>query len=377
MLGLRESDLVAVRMPPGRGWLDVISDVRSSGGAFLPIDDRLPASEVDALLARARPTTFFDGSTLTRLDDGEPCAPGLVIATSGSSGEARAVCLSWDAVDAATGASIARLGATADEPWLSCLPLSHMGGLLVLLRAPALGAPLWFGPFEPGAALASIVPTQLARAVRDGIDLSSFKALLVGGAPLDEALTARAPVVHTYGLTESAGGVVYDGVPLDGVRMRIAGDEIQLAGPTLMSGYRLDDAATTAAFTDDGWLRTRDAGIIADDTLIVHGRLDDVINTGGEKVWPDEVEPVLRAHPRVADVAVAGRPDPEWGARVVAYVVPDGHPPTLHDLRAQCRELLAPHKAPRELVLVEQLPRTALGKIARARLLVDPDPHRR
>ena len=177
-----------------------------------------------------------------------------------------------------------------------------------------------------------------------------------------------APLVTTYGMTESCGGVVYDGRALDGVGVRIGDEEeVQLSGPTLMRGYRL---SSSQPFTADGWLRTKDAGVLAGGVLKILGRLDDVIITGGEKVWPQEVEAVLRAHPAVADVAVVGRPDPEWGSAVTALVVPSdpAEPPSLDALRAFAGERLAKFKAPRALEVVESIPRTGSGKIARRAL---------
>lgn len=374
-MDLRESDLVAVRLPPGERWPAILGDAWDARAAVLPVDHRLPDQEVGALLARARPTALLDGEGFRRLD-GVPVDSdvGLVMATSGSSGEVRLVEHHHDGVGAAVRASIDRLGAGADDPWLCCLPVAHFGGLLVLLRAATLGAPLRFAEqLVPGFRFASVVPTQLARAASD---LGGYRAILVGGAALDPALRGRAPVVTTYGMTESCGGVVYDGVALDGVEVRIDhGDQIQVRGPTLMSGYRLDASATAAAFTADGWLRTHDAGALVNGRLVVHGRLDDVIVTGGEKVWPAEVEAVLRAHPGVADAAVTGRWDPEWGARVVAYVVPlhPGKPPALAALRSFVAEQLARYKAPRELVLLGALPRLPGGKVARSAL---PAPER-
>jgi O-succinylbenzoic acid--CoA ligase len=188
----------------------------------------------------------------------------------------------------------------------------------------------------------------------------------------ERAEAADAPVVQTYGLTESCGGVIYDGVPFVGTEARVSGGVIELRGPTLMTGY-LDDPAATAAAFDDGWLRTRDGGAIdADGRLEVFGRLDDVINSGGEKIWPQEVEAALATHPRVGDVAVGGSPDPEWGERVVAFVVPSdpNAPPTLDDLRDHAAASIARFKAPRELVLVDALPRTASGKLRRGALSV-------
>jgi len=208
---------------------------------------------------------------------------------------------------------------------------------------------------------------MVARIHAAGETLSRFNVVLVGGAALDPALR-QPPLVRTYGMTESCGGVVYDGRALDEVGVRIGdNDEIQLSGPTLMRGYRL---SSSQPFTEDGWLRTRDAGSLSDGVLTVFGRIDDVIITGGEKVWPQEVEEVLRAHPAIADVAVVGRPDPEWGSAVTALVVPSdpAGPPSLDAVRAFAAERLAKFKAPHALQIVDAIPRTPSGKIARRAL---------
>jgi O-succinylbenzoic acid--CoA ligase len=277
------------------------------------------------------------------------------------------------------------LGASDEDRWLCCLPLSHVGGLLVLLRAIVLGAPVTIhARFEPeavvaeaGVAFTSVVPTMLGRLVETGASLSSFRSILVGGAHLSPGLRARAEragarVVETYGLAESCGGVVYEGVPLSGTRMRIDADGgIQLRGPTMMMGYRFDPEGTAGAFTDDEWLRPGDAGEIdRDGRLHVIGRIDDLINTGGEKVWPDQVEAALRDHPGVRDVAAGGRLDPEWGQHVAVWVVPadPGDPPSLEDLREFARRTLPRYAAPRELTLTDRLPRTLSGKLRRAAL---------
>jgi O-succinylbenzoic acid--CoA ligase len=227
---------------------------------------------------------------------------------------------------------------------------------------------------EGRAVFTSVVPTMLGRLLEAGADLTRFRAILVGGAHLSPDLRERAEIagariVETYGLTESCGGVVYDGLPLPGTQMSIDADGgIRLKGPTLMLGYRFDDAGTVASLTPDGWLRSGDAGEIDQEgRLHVVGRIDDLINTGGERVWPREVEAALRDNPQVAEVAVGGPVDPEWGQRVVAWVVPadPADPPTLEGLRGSAATTLARHKLPRELVLVATLPRTPSGKLRR------------
>ncbi|MDH5224182.1 MAG: fatty acid--CoA ligase family protein, partial [Actinomycetota bacterium] len=228
----------------------------------------------------------------------------------------------------------------------------------------------------PGASV-SLVPAMLARLVRAGADLGRFGSILVGGGSLEaelraDAETLGARLVETYGLTESCGGVVYDGIALPDSEVRVGeGGRIELRGPTIMQGYRHDPASTGAAFDVQGWLRTGDAGTIdGEGRLRVEGRLDDAIRTGAETVWPDEVERALVSHPGVAEVAVAGRPHPEWGQQVVAFVVPRAidDAPSLEELRDHASERIARHKAPRELVLVAELPRTPGGKLRRDQL---------
>jgi O-succinylbenzoic acid--CoA ligase len=363
---------VAVTATPSAAWLTWIREAWEAGAAVLPVDHRLGRSEQEALIARARPTAVFDGAQFLRLE-GEPVSEdiALVIGTSGSAGEPKTAELTHEALRATVGLSAARLGIDAGDPWLCCLPVAHMGGMLVLLRGLLMGVEVEVQRhFDPAglervrAGCTSLVPTMVARIHSAGVSLSRFKVVLVGGAFLDPALRSS-PIVSTYGMTESCGGVVYDGRALDGVGVRIAEDsEIQLSGPTLMRGYRL---SSSQPFTGDGWLRTRDAGVLSGGVLRVLGRLDDIIVTGGEKVWPEEVEAVLREHPSVADVAVAGTPDPEWGARVTAYVVPrdPAAPLSLEELRAFCDNRIANFKAPRALEIRETLPRTASGKIKR------------
>jgi len=384
----RPGDLVAVTLPPGRDWAGILGKLWEVGAAMFPVDHRFPTSLSRELMDRAAPTIIVDADGWHRPGSGRPVGDGvaLVVHTSGTGGVPKLVQFDRPAIDAAVASSTLALEASPHDRWLCCLPLAHVGGLLVLLRSVLLGAPVTVHPrFDPRAvaaeadsAFVSLVPTMVVRLLDAGADLSRFRAILVGGAAVpawlaDRARAEGANVIETYGLTESCGGVVYDGRPLPGTEVRIDGDGgIQLRGPTVMRGYLDDPEATARAFTDGGWLRAEDAGWIdGQGRLRVAGRLDDLINTGGEKVWPAEVEAVLHDHPGIADVAIVGRPDPEWGQRVVAYLVPADPtaPPSLEALRDHVAQSLPRHMAPRQLILVpEGLPRTASGKVRRAAL---------
>jgi o-succinylbenzoate---CoA ligase len=301
----------------------------------------------------------------------------LVVVTSGSTGDSRAVLLSSAALRASATATHARLGGPGT--WLLALPVSAIAGLQVLCRSVLAGTRAEvLAKDEPLAAAVrrmpagrrytALVPTQLRRFLDEEPDaLRSFDAVLVGGAATDAALRDRAraegvAVVPTYGMTETAGGCVYDGRPLDGVRVRVT-DGVELAGPTLALGYRLDPASTEAAFAG-GWFRTRDAGAIdANGRLTVTGRLDDVVITGGVNVAPAAVEAALREHPDVADAVVFGRPDDTWGQRVVAAVVPvPGAGPELSVLREWVADRLGRPAAPRQLHVLDSLPLLHTGK---------------
>jgi o-succinylbenzoate---CoA ligase len=317
----------------------------------------------------------------------EPLEPGtdLVVVTSGSTGGGRGVLLSAAALRASATATLTRLGGPGS--WLLALPTSAIGGLQVLVRSALAGrepAVLARGG-SLGEALTrlpagdrrytSLVPTQLRRHLADEPEaLASFDGVLVGGAATDPALLDRAraagvQVRTTYGMSETGGGCVYDGVPLDGVRVRVT-EGVELAGPVLAHGYRRDPAATAAAFAG-GWFRTRDAGALtADGVLTVHGRLDDVVISGGINVSPQAVEAALREHPSVADAVVTGLPDPEWGQRVVAAVVPaPGAVPELAELRPWVTARLGAAAAPRALHLVDAVPTLHTGKPDRRAVL--------
>ncbi|HET9091474.1 MAG TPA: AMP-binding protein, partial [Acidimicrobiales bacterium] len=293
-----------------------------------------------------------------------------------TTGGPKGVVLTHEAVAASARATSVRLGVDPGrDRWWACLPVAHIGGLSVVLRSRTEKVPFDAGPFSPeaaaaalgrGATLVSLVPTALRRLEPEVA--AGFRRIVLGGQAPPEALPAN--VVTTYGLTETGSGVVYDGVPLEGVEVRIDPDrsEIELRGPMLLRAYR-DGSDPRRA---EGWFPTGDAGAIGPDgRLVVDGRLGELVISGGENVWPAAVEPLVEAHPNVREAAIGGRRDPEWGERVTAYVVtevPVDAAALLEEVRELVRDGLAGFAAPRELVVVDELPRTAIGKIRREAL---------
>jgi O-succinylbenzoic acid--CoA ligase len=336
----------------------------------------LPLAAADPRLADLR----------ARLAPDEPAEPdtAVVVATSGSTGDAKGVLLSAGALRASAAATHARLGGPGR--WLLSLPAQHVAGIQVLVRsllagyAPAV-VPTGAQPFAQRFAEAaqslgtprrytSLVPTQLARMLATGATdaLRAFDAVLVGGAAAPEHLVEQAKqagvrVVTTYGMSETCGGCVYDGVPLDGVAVRVVDGVVELGGPVLANGYRLDPAATANAFAD-GWFRTTDLGTLRDGVLDVHGRADFVINTGGVKVAPAAVEAVLTAQPGVDQACVVDLPSAEWGQIVAVALVADGDP-VPDDLTRAVRSTLGPAAVPKLLRFVDTLPLRGPGKVDR------------
>ena len=297
-------------------------------------------------------------------------APALTVRTSGTTAEPRDVTLTYgNWLWSALGSAVA-LDHPASERWLCALPLTHVGGLSILVRSVIAGTTVllhegWDTEAVllglDDATIVSLVPTTLRRLLDAGLrEPPALRWALLGGAPippelLERAREARVPVAPTYGLTEACSQVTTHGHPLFCTRVDLAEDgEILVSGPTVAGG---------------GTLRTGDLGRWdAEGRLEIVGRKADTIITGGENVAPAEVEAVLERHPAVAEAAVHARPDPEWGEAVVATVVLAGEA-SPEELRVYVRERLEPFKVPKEIsVSDEPLPRTASGKLLRRAL---------
>jgi O-succinylbenzoic acid--CoA ligase len=429
-LGLVRGDRVALLMEPSARFVELVHAAQRLELTLVPLSTRAAAPELAALLAHAEPALVLHdhahagglaggaGRTCeaaAALDAVAPAAPrpsapvdldavATILYTSGTTGRAKGVMLTHGNHRASAAASRARLGARPDDRWLCPLPLFHVGGLSIVLRSVLDGTPLVLHPrFDARAVwealateritLLSLVPTMVHRLLAEADTAPTTRAapalrcVLVGGAACDGALHARArahglPIVATYGLTEAASQVATAapsdphelvGTPVPGTTVRIAEPdahgrgEIVVAGPTVMAGY-FRDADATAAALRGGWLHTGDVGHLDDaGRLQVLDRRTDLVVTGGENVYPTEVETVLRAHPDVADAAVFGVRDAEWGRCVHAAVVPRAA--GVFDeaaLRRWCRDRLAGFKTPRTIVMVDALPRTASGKLRRS-----------
>ncbi|MGH0030884.1 MAG: o-succinylbenzoate--CoA ligase [Myxococcota bacterium] len=409
-----------------------VHGIERAGAVLVPLNRRWAAPELDRALAHARvgrlvhdpahadlagrlavprerrgiasapaPSTRFD--RLRSADD-----PFAVLFTSGTTGRAKAAELSrggffWSAV-----ASAFHLGALPGDRWLACMPLFHVGGLSILTRSVLCGSAVCVhGRFDAeavdaaldadGITLVSLTATMLQRLLRvrgERPAPAGLRAVLLGGGPCPAPLVERArargfPVAPTYGLTEACSQVATRPpgapseaglVPLPGTQLRIAADtghdanagevgEILVRGPTLMRAY-LHDAQATAQTLRDGWLHTGDLGRLdAEGGLHVVDRRSDLIVSGGENVYPAEVEQVLLAHPAVAEAAVAGVDDAEFGRRPAAWwVLRPGARADAGDLRRFCRERLAGYKVPVAFHRLEALPRDGAGKLLRRRL---------
>ena len=369
---------------------------------------RTTERERQAMIDRSRPAHLINGPVPANT----PVATALaqeswgqipedrclaVVFTSGTSGEPRGARLSRRAFIASEEAHAANLGWQSRDRWMLCMPPAHVGGLSILTRCLIARrcAVLSPGPFEPsqvievmgreGVTLLSVVPTMLRRLLAADAPRwepsADLRAVLVGGAPFPDGLRAESvkrgiPALATYGCTEACSQVATQrpdqagtpgcGAPLGAIEVRIERGEIQIRGDVLMDGY-LEHESADSPFTPDRWFRTGDAGsFLPDGQLLVHGRIDDIIVTGGENVAPLEVEAWLETIPGIRSACVFAVPHEEWGEEVVAAIVSE---PSQYDagvLRDRLRRELAPYKRPKRMCVLKSMPLNRSGKIDRA-----------
>lgn len=361
---------MALDLPLGPALEAALRECVDAGDAFCVLDPRLSARRRLETLTRLGATAVRDADGRRRLDGGREVGPdvGLVALTSGSSGPPRAAELTWTALRASASMTAEALRAERPSVWYPCLPASHIGGLAVLLRAILGDATLLWGnatdvgtAVSRGATHVAVVRTQILR-----FDLSGFSRVLLGGARPPSNVAPN--VIATWGMTETGSGIVYDAVALPGVDVASVGGELIVRSPTLFHSYRDSPRPrVTGPDGDPNWFPTGDAGHVVDGRVRVLGRLGFVINTGGEKVWPDDLEAALLTVAGVRDVAVTGVSDPEWGQRVIALVVSDDS--ALDDaIREVATERVGPWAKPKEIRYVTEIPRTDNGKIRRADL---------
>jgi O-succinylbenzoic acid--CoA ligase len=396
--GARTGERVAIALEPGLAFACALHGCMLLGAVAVPVDLRLSTSERAAIAAGCALSVeqpliggAGEGRTIAEAARHELDATAVVIHTSGTSSAPKPIELTYgNLLWSALGSAVA-LGLDAEERWLCALPLSHVGGLSILVRSAIYATTavvherfeterVLRALREQQVTLVSLVATTLARLLDAGLaDPPALRCALTGGGPVPAALVARAraagvPVSMTYGLTEScsqvttapvaalARGDYGAGPALFCTRVQIAEDgEILIAGPTVAPG----------AIARDGWLHSGDLGALDEQgRLTVSGRKADTIISGGENVAPSEVEAVLERHPDVLEAAVVGLPDERWGEAVTAIVVArEGRALDQESLRAHCASALAPYKVPKRVILREQtLPRTRSGKLLRRAL---------
>ncbi len=406
-LGVEPGHHVGIRAPNGAGFVVAVHAIMRLGGVLVPINTRLTPPEVAWQTQDAALSLLLDESTVRDLIDcpGRPSRtrefdmdePHSIVYTSGTTGRPKGAILTYANHWSSATASALNLGLVPTDSWLACLPLFHVGGLSILLRSVVYGIAAVVQPrFDPGhvnqaidaggVSIVSVVSTMLDRVLDDRKGRpfpATLRVVLLGGGPaplplIERALGSGAPVVQTYGLTETASQVVTlapedavrkvgsAGKPLMGSQIRIGPDgEIWVRGPTVSPGYLHQPRRTPR-----DWLETGDLGYLdADGYLYVLDRRDDLIISGGENIYPSEVEAVLLAHPAVEEAGVIGVADREWGRTVAAAVtlVP-GRSATADELIAFCRQRLAAYKVPRRIEFKASLPRNAAGKLLRRQL---------
>ncbi len=382
---LAAGERVGLALDPGRDLAIALHACLLAGAVAVPVDPRLGERERAAVLSAC--TRVLDalpapdrGGARAQPRPHDLDAPAIVVHTSGTSGAPKAVELTYgNWLWSGLGAHVA-MGLRPDERWLCALPLSHVGGLSILVRSaiyatcaivhPRFDVDDALAALRADATLVSLVPTTLSRLLDAGLENPpALRCALIGGAPIPSALLARArdagvPGVDTYGLTEACSQVTTGGRPLFCTRVRLGEDsEVEVAGPTIAPGA-------------GPWLATGDLGHWTDDgRLEISGRKADTIVTGGENVAPAEVEAVLASHPAVAEAAVHGVSDTEWGEAVAATIVlHEGSRATPAQLRDHCRARLAPFQVPKSYTFAASLPKTSSGKLLRRLLTHTPVP---
>ena len=366
----RVNELICLDMPCGEEFVERIQRAWENGDAIFPLDQRLPLPARKTVLEAIRPTRIATlNDEVTHSGEQVTTGDAVVVATSGTTGLPKGVVLTHDAIRASAIATSTRLDVSNNDAWFACLPVSHIGGLSVILRSLVIGTPLFTAPqfsteayvnaANSGATLVSLVSTAMQR-----VDASLYRIIVLGGSrpPTDRP----ANTVTTYGMTETGSGVVYDGIPLEGVEIKIIDSIVHLRAPMLLRTYR----NATHPITSDGWFRTGDMGTFNNGVLRIDGREGDLIISGGENVWPEQVEDVLRQHHSIDDVCVAGVPDPQWGQRVTAWVVlREDQELSTSEAREFVKNVLPAHCAPHTVITIGEIPRTNLGKPKRSELI--------
>lgn len=433
-LGVEPGQVVGIWAANGPDYVAIAHAVGRIGAVLLPLNLRLADEEVCWQAERAEAVVILaDASRLERpvrehlrmvplaesfADDADPAVgdgldPGKVhtiFFTSGTTGRPKGALLTWGNQLASATASTAALGLTERDRWLVAMPLFHVGGLNILHRcALARATVILHERFDPEAVLASmehegvtvlsVVPAMLRRMLDLWGDRplpASVRAILVGGAPIPPDLIERCPVaLPTYGMTEACSHITLlrpgadsvdrasSGTPLYGTDVRIVDEArralpmgvagmIEVRSPTVFQGYLKEPEATAAALSD-GWLRTGDDGFL-DERGCLHmlSRRSDLIISGGENVYPSEIERILDQHPLVYESAVVGADDIRWGQVPVAFVVSHGEAPAETELQAFVAQRLARYKVPRRVIVIEALPRLGSGKVDRQALRRHP-----